>query len=118
MRVVEVNATYAKVAWRMFSDFELQFIDGVQLRYKELDDKVGSLLKLNFLRAEVDLQPACKAAGYPHDPVCRPTFYFYLPLQLPKSKNDSLIQPLTPRSRYMPQRRLFIDMLPHIPWKN
>lgn len=40
LRVVEVNSTYAKVAWRMFSDFELQFIDGVQLRYKELDDKV------------------------------------------------------------------------------
>ncbi|XP_065222184.1 putative epidermal cell surface receptor isoform X2 [Planococcus citri] len=40
LRAIEVNATYVKVGWRMFSDTELQFIDGVQLRYKELDDKV------------------------------------------------------------------------------
>ena len=40
LRAIEVNATYVKVGWRMFNDTELQFIDGVQLRYKELDDKV------------------------------------------------------------------------------
>lgn len=41
LRPIEVNATYVKVGWRMFSDTELQFIDGVQLRYKEVDDKVN-----------------------------------------------------------------------------
>jgi hypothetical protein len=29
--------------WRKFSEFELQFIDGVQLRYKEKDGKVRHL---------------------------------------------------------------------------
>jgi hypothetical protein len=38
--VVGVNATWARLMWRKFSPFELQFIDGVQLRYKERDGKV------------------------------------------------------------------------------
>lgn len=40
MRVTKVNSTWATLEWRKFSEYELQFIDGVQLRYKELDGKV------------------------------------------------------------------------------
>jgi hypothetical protein len=40
LAVVDVNSTWARLMWRKFSDFELQFIDGVQLRYKERAGKV------------------------------------------------------------------------------
>ncbi|XP_069671926.1 putative epidermal cell surface receptor isoform X2 [Periplaneta americana] len=40
LTVVEVNATWARLIWRKFTEFELQFIDGVQLRYKEKEGKV------------------------------------------------------------------------------
>lgn len=38
--VTDTNATWVNVAWRKFSDYELQFIDGVQLRFKEIDGKI------------------------------------------------------------------------------
>lgn len=41
LAVAEVNSTWMRVTWRKFSEYELQFIDGVQIRYKELDGKVG-----------------------------------------------------------------------------
>jgi predicted metal-dependent RNase len=40
LSVVDVNATWARLMWRKFTEFELHFIDGVQLRYKEKDGKV------------------------------------------------------------------------------
>ncbi|XP_075222486.1 stranded at second transmembrane protein isoform X2 [Lycorma delicatula] len=40
LRIAEINSTWARLVWRKFTDHELQFIDGVQLRYKETDDKV------------------------------------------------------------------------------
>jgi len=40
LSVVDVNATWARLMWRKFTEFELQFIDGVQLRYKEKEGKV------------------------------------------------------------------------------
>lgn len=40
LTVVDVNSTWARLTWRKFSEFELQFIDGVQLRYKEKAAKV------------------------------------------------------------------------------
>jgi hypothetical protein len=40
LSVVDVNATWAKLMWRKFTEFEQQFIDGVQLRYKEKEGKV------------------------------------------------------------------------------
>ncbi|GLG97973.1 Putative epidermal cell surface receptor [Gryllus bimaculatus] len=42
----EVNTTWAVITWRRFSESELQLIDGVQLRYKQLDDKVYSATPL------------------------------------------------------------------------
>lgn len=48
---MDVNATWARLMWRKFSEFELQFIDGVQLRYKEKDGKVRRL-KLEALSRE------------------------------------------------------------------
>ncbi|XP_063232172.1 putative epidermal cell surface receptor [Bacillus rossius redtenbacheri] len=38
--VAEVNATWVRLAWRKFTEHELNFIDGIQLRYKEIDGKV------------------------------------------------------------------------------
>ncbi|XP_023288132.1 putative epidermal cell surface receptor [Orussus abietinus] len=40
LRLVETNSTWLGVMWKKFTDYELQFIDGVQLRYKEQDGKV------------------------------------------------------------------------------
>lgn len=40
LRIVETNSTWINVMWKKFTDYELQFIDGVQLRYKEHDGKV------------------------------------------------------------------------------
>lgn len=40
LEAAEVNASWAVLTWRRFSDFEMQLIDGVQLRYKPLEDKV------------------------------------------------------------------------------
>ncbi|KAF5273135.1 hypothetical protein FQA39_LY07625 [Lamprigera yunnana] len=38
--VADVNATRVTIEWRRFSDKELQYIDGIQLRYKEIDGKI------------------------------------------------------------------------------
>jgi len=40
LRTVETNSTWINVMWKKFTEYELQFIDGVQLRYKENDSKV------------------------------------------------------------------------------
>ncbi|XP_066598389.1 putative epidermal cell surface receptor [Prorops nasuta] len=40
LRISETNSTWINVVWRKFSEYELQFIDGVQLRFKELEGKV------------------------------------------------------------------------------
>lgn len=39
--MAEVNATWARLTWRKATPFETNFIDGVQLRYKEIDGKVS-----------------------------------------------------------------------------
>lgn len=40
LTVLETNSTWLKIHWKKFTDYELQFIDGVQLRYKDHDSKV------------------------------------------------------------------------------
>ncbi|XP_060826436.1 putative epidermal cell surface receptor [Bombus pascuorum] len=40
LHVTETNSTWINVMWRKFTEYESQFIDGVQLRYKENDAKV------------------------------------------------------------------------------
>lgn len=40
LHVMETNSTWVNVMWRKFTEYELQFIDGVQLRYKEHDGKI------------------------------------------------------------------------------
>nr|XP_033324101.1 putative epidermal cell surface receptor isoform X2 [Megalopta genalis] len=42
LKVTETNSTWINVMWKKFTEYELQFIDGVQLRYKQLDGKVYS----------------------------------------------------------------------------
>lgn len=37
---METNSTWVNVMWKKLTENELQFIDGVQLRYKEFDGKV------------------------------------------------------------------------------
>jgi len=39
LRIAEINSTWVNVIWKKFTQYELQFIDGVQLRYKEYDSK-------------------------------------------------------------------------------
>lgn len=41
LAVDEVNSTWAKLNWKKFTQSELQFIDGVQVKYKDEDGKVG-----------------------------------------------------------------------------
>lgn len=40
LEITDINATWVTVGWRKFTEYELQFIDGVQLRYKEIDGKI------------------------------------------------------------------------------
>lgn len=40
LRIMQTNSTWINVMWKKFTEYELQFIDGVQLRYKEHDGKV------------------------------------------------------------------------------
>ncbi|XP_068895626.1 putative epidermal cell surface receptor isoform X3 [Tenebrio molitor] len=40
LAITDINATWVTVVWRKFTEYELQFIDGVQLRFKEIDGKV------------------------------------------------------------------------------
>lgn len=40
LKVVETNFSWIKVEWKKFTEFEIKFIDGIQLRYKEYDSKV------------------------------------------------------------------------------
>ncbi|RZC41146.1 epidermal cell surface receptor, partial [Asbolus verrucosus] len=40
LAITDINATWVTVVWRKFTEYELQFIDGVQLRFKEIDGKI------------------------------------------------------------------------------
>lgn len=40
LAITDINSTWATITWRKFTDYEMQFIDGVQLRFKEIDGKI------------------------------------------------------------------------------
>lgn len=40
LAITDINSTWVTVVWRKFTEYELQFIDGVQLRFKEIDGKI------------------------------------------------------------------------------
>ncbi|XP_045483153.1 putative epidermal cell surface receptor isoform X2 [Harmonia axyridis] len=40
LNIAEVNSTWVTAAWRKFTEYELQFIDGIQLRFKEIDGRI------------------------------------------------------------------------------
>ncbi|KAF4527213.1 hypothetical protein B566_EDAN006139 [Ephemera danica] len=40
LSIAAANSTWIRVTWRKFSEYELQFIDGIQIRYKEKEGKV------------------------------------------------------------------------------
>ncbi|XP_047506274.1 putative epidermal cell surface receptor isoform X2 [Pieris napi] len=46
LSVVEVNDTTAQVTWRHFTEDELQFIDGVQVRYRPVGTPIYSMTEL------------------------------------------------------------------------
>ena len=46
LRILEINSTYAEFEWKKFSNFELQFIDGVYLMYKAVDERDYSVTPL------------------------------------------------------------------------
>ncbi|XP_018569451.1 putative epidermal cell surface receptor [Anoplophora glabripennis] len=40
LAITDINATWVTVVWRAFTQYELQFIDGIQLRFKEIDGRI------------------------------------------------------------------------------
>ncbi|XP_030763341.1 putative epidermal cell surface receptor isoform X2 [Sitophilus oryzae] len=40
LEISDINSTWVTISWRKFTEYELQFIDGVQLRYKMTEGKI------------------------------------------------------------------------------
>lgn len=40
LALTDINSTWGTVSWRKLTQYELQFVDGVQLRFKEVDGKI------------------------------------------------------------------------------
>ncbi|XP_044730252.1 putative epidermal cell surface receptor isoform X2 [Chrysoperla carnea] len=40
LKIIEINDTWITLSWRKFTEFELQYIDGVQIRYKTIESKI------------------------------------------------------------------------------
>ncbi|XP_038207029.1 putative epidermal cell surface receptor isoform X2 [Zerene cesonia] len=56
LRVVDVNDTTAHLTWRRFTEEELQFIDGVQVRYRPVGTPIYSMTELlHHSRSAADL---------------------------------------------------------------
>ncbi|CAH1181924.1 unnamed protein product [Phyllotreta striolata] len=48
LAITDINSTWVTVVWRKFDDNELRFIDGVQLRYREIDGKIYAATPLIY----------------------------------------------------------------------
>lgn len=46
LKILQVNATFAEFEWKKFTNYELQFIDGIYLMYKAEDEKTYSVTPL------------------------------------------------------------------------
>ncbi|XP_011504664.1 PREDICTED: putative epidermal cell surface receptor [Ceratosolen solmsi marchali] len=46
LAVLQVNSTFAEFEWKKFSNYELQFIDGIYLMYKAYNEKTYSITPL------------------------------------------------------------------------
>ncbi|XP_013171001.1 PREDICTED: putative epidermal cell surface receptor isoform X2 [Papilio xuthus] len=65
LTVVEVNDTTARLSWRHFTDDELQYIDGIQVRYRPVGTPIYSMTEvLHHARAQAELSALRPAARY------------------------------------------------------
>lgn len=46
LKVGEINSTWITLTWRKFTDYEIQYIDGIQIRYKKILGKIYSATPL------------------------------------------------------------------------
>ncbi|XP_072930101.1 putative epidermal cell surface receptor isoform X4 [Epargyreus clarus] len=65
LTVVDVNDTTAHVSWRHFTEEELQFIDGIQVRYRPMGTPIYSMTELlHHSRSTAELQELRPGSRY------------------------------------------------------
>lgn len=51
----EITKTSAKVSWRSFTDYELQYIDGVQVKYTQKNNLVWKRFNISLANIKLDI---------------------------------------------------------------